>query len=102
MSSEDEISKGNFLIPECTVCKKLVWPPTEYCNECMGKTTLKEGNFQGKILEFSKQNEDYFCVVEVENSFRIIAKMPKEPQIDQIVKITKCGIKEGSYFFEVS
>ena len=102
MSFEDEISKGNFLIPECTVCKKLVWPPTEYCNECMGKTTLKEGDFQGKILEFSKQNEDYFCVVEVEKSFRIIAKMPKEPQIDQIVKITKCGIKEGSYFFEVS
>ena len=80
----------------------MVWPPAEYCDNCMGKTTLKEGNFQGKIIEFSKQNEDYFCIVEMEDSFRIIAKMTKEPHIDQIVKISKCGINEGSYFFEVS
>ena len=102
MSFEEAISKGNFLIPECTVCKKLVWPPAEYCSDCMGKTMLKEGDFQGKIIEFSKQNEDYFCIVEIEDSFRIMAKMTKEPHIDQIVKISKCGINEGSYFFEVS
>ena len=102
MSFEKEISKGNFLIPECTVCKKIVWPPTEFCSVCMGKTTLKEGGFQGKIIEFSKQSEDYFCIVEIEDSFRIMAKMCKEPNIDQIVKISKCGINEGNYFFEVS
>lgn len=102
MSFEEEFSKGNFLIPECTVCKKLVWPPAEYCNDCMGKTTLKEGNFQGKIIEFSNQNEDYFCIVEMEDSFRIMAKMMTKPHIDQMVKITKCGINEGNYFFEVS
>ncbi|MEK9681934.1 MAG: hypothetical protein VW081_03515 [Nitrosopumilus sp.] len=102
MSFEEELSKGSFLIPECTVCKKLVWPPTEFCDDCMGKTRLKEGNFQGKIIEFSKQNDDYFCIVEMESSFRIIAKMTNEPQIDQYVKISKCGINEGNYFFEVS
>ena len=102
MSFEEELSKGNFMIPECTVCKKSVWPPAEYCNGCMGKTTLKKGDFQGKILEFSNQNEDFFCIVEIEDSFRIMAKMSKEPQIDQLVKISKCGIKDGGYFFEVS
>ena len=102
MSFEEKISKGNFLIPQCTVCKKLVWPPTEFCNACMGKTTLKEGDLQGKIIEFSKQNQDYFCIVEIENSFRIMAKMSEEPSIDQTVIISKCGIEEGNYFFEVS
>lgn len=102
MSFEKEISKGNFSIPECTVCKKLVWPPTEYCDKCMGKTSLKKGDFQGKIIEFSRQNEDYFCIVEIEESFKIMAKMIVEPQIGQTVKISKCGINQGNYFFEIS
>ena len=102
MNFELELSKGNFCIPECTVCKKIVWPPIEFCSHCMGKVSLKKGDFQGKIIEFSKQNEEYFCVVEIENSFKIIAKISKEPQIDQIVKISKCGINEGNYFFQIS
>ena len=102
MSFEKEISKGNFLIPECTVCKKIVWPPTEFCDTCMGKTTLKEGDFQGKIIEFSKQNEDYFCVVEFEETIRIMAKIKERPKIGQIVKISKCGIDNESYFFHVN
>ena len=102
MRFEEEVSKGNFLIPVCAVCKKFVWPPADYCDNCMGKTTLQEGDFQGKIIEFSKQNDDYFCIVEIEKSFKIMAKMITKPHIDQIVKISKCGINEGSYFFEVS
>ncbi|KEQ57106.1 hypothetical protein AAA799B03_00364 [Marine Group I thaumarchaeote SCGC AAA799-B03] len=102
MNFESELSKGNFLITECIECKKIVWPPTEFCNDCMGKTSLKEGDFEGKIIEFSRQNEDYFCIVEIEKSFRIMAKMSTEPHIDQIVKISKCGISEGNYYFEVN
>ena len=64
----------------------------------MGKTSLKEGEFQGKIIEFSKQNEDYFCIVEIEDSFRIMAKMSNEPHIDQSVKISKCGIDKKLFF----
>lgn len=101
MSFESEMSKGNFVIPQCTVCQKLVWPPEEFCNICLGKTSLKEANFQGKIIEFSRQNDAYFCMVEIESSFRIIAKMIDEPHIDQIVKISKCGITNGNYFFEI-
>ncbi|QDI88124.1 hypothetical protein Nisw_00550 [Candidatus Nitrosopumilus sp. SW] len=102
MSFESELSKGNFLIPECTVCKKIVWPPTEFCSKCMAKTSLKEGDFKGKIIEFSSQNEDYFCIVDIENSFKIMAKMSTEPHIDQIVKISKCGIEKGNYYFEIN
>ncbi|MHA7733920.1 hypothetical protein [Nitrosopumilus sp. S6] len=102
MSFESELSKGNFLIPECTICQKIVWPPEEFCTQCMGKTSLKSGNFQGKIIEFSQQNEDYFCIVEIEKSFRLMAKMSTEPRIGQIVKITKCGIDEKNYYFEIN
>ena len=102
MSFESELEKGIFSIPQCKKCSKIVWPPSEFCDECFGNVILKKGNFEGKIVEFSKQNEDYFCLVEIENSFKIMAKKTTMPQIDQSVKISKCGISEGSYFFVVN
>lgn len=102
MSFESELSKGKFCIPKCNNCKKTVWPPAEFCSICNGKITLENGDFEGKIIEFSKQNEDYFCIVEFEKAIRIMAKMSKKPEIDQIIKISKCGIVDGSYFFQVS
>jgi len=101
MSFEDELSKGQFCIPECSACKKIVWPPSEFCDNCNEKTLLKKGEFKGKIIEFSKQNEDYFCMVEFFNSIRLIAKMTSSPKKDQIIKISKCGISDGSYFFHI-
>jgi hypothetical protein len=41
-------------------------------------------------------------MVEFENTVKIMAKMLKTPKIDQIVKISKCGIVNGSYFFQVN
>ena len=35
------------------------------------------------------------------DSIRLMAKMNTIPKKDQIVKISKCGISEGSYFFHV-
>jgi uncharacterized protein len=101
MSFESELSKGQFCIPECMTCKKIVWPPSEFCDNCNGETSLKKGEFEGKIVEFSKQNENYFCMVEFFDSIRLMAKMNTSPKKDQIVKISKCGISEGSYFFHV-
>jgi len=45
MSFEFELSKGQFMIPECTECKKIVWPPTEFCDNCFGEICLKKGEF---------------------------------------------------------
>jgi uncharacterized OB-fold protein len=101
MNFEDELTKGNFTIPECSSCKKIIWPPTEFCDVCYSKTCLKTGQFMGKIIEYSKQNEEYFCMVEFLDSFRLIAKKKDKPENGQIVKISKCGISEGSYFFQV-
>ena len=102
MSFESKLSKGNFCIPICNNCEKTIWPPAEFCNICNQKISLKEEEFEGKIIEFSKQNEDYFCIVEFEESIRIMAKMTNNPKIGQKVKITKCGIKDNNYYFYVS
>jgi len=102
MNFESKLSNGQFLIPECTECKKIVWPPLEFCNHCFGIVTLKDGNFEGKIIEFSRQNDQYFCMVEFEGVIRIMAKMLKIPTIGQTVKILKCGINNANYFFQVN
>ena len=62
MSFDLEITNGVFSIPECTVCKKIIWPPAEFCSYCLGKVSLKKGDFQGKIIEFSRHDEEY-CFV---------------------------------------
>ncbi len=102
MSFESELFQGKFCIPECIVCKKIVWPPAEFCNHCFGQVSLKKGDFEGKIIEFSRQNDEYFCIVEFENTIRIMAKISQIPKIDQIVKILKCGIVNDDCFFYVN
>ena len=102
MSFENKLEKGQFCIPECLSCKKLVWPPSEFCDKCNGETSLKKEEFEAKIIEFSRQNDDYFCIVEFYDSIRIMAKMTTCPKKNQIVKISKCGIDNGSYFFHIT
>ncbi|MGH1566768.1 MAG: hypothetical protein ACRBB5_04980 [Nitrosopumilus sp.] len=102
MNFELELSKGEFNIPECTICKKIVWPPVEFCNHCFGSVSLKKGNFEGKIVEFSRHGEDYFCIVEFKNTIKIMAKILKIPEKGQKVKISKCGISNGNYYFYVN
>ncbi len=101
MNFEDELTKGNFTIPECLSCKKIIWPPAEFCDVCYNETRLKSGEFSGKIIEYSKQNDEYFCMVEFLDTFRLIAKMKEKPENGQIVKILKCGISNGTHFFEI-
>ncbi len=102
MNFESKLAKGEFLIPKCSKCEKIVWPPTECCDYCFGTTYLAEGDFEGKIIEFSRQNDQYFCMVEFENTVKIMANIAKAPKIGQTVKILKCGIREKNYFFQVS
>ena len=101
MNFDERLDKGEFCIPQCTECKKIVWPPLEFCNSCFGAVHLKEGEFEGKIIEFSRENEQFFCMVEFENSIRIMAHITDTPEIGQTVKISNCGIKEDNYFFQV-
>ena len=32
---EEELKKGNFITSECHKCDKIVWPPSDYCDNCL-------------------------------------------------------------------
>lgn len=101
MNFESELHNGNFYIPECTKCLKVVWPPSEFCNHCFGEISLKKKAYIGKIIEFSRQDDMYFCLVKFDEEIKVMAKIPDTPKIGQTVKISKCGISNGNYFFQV-
>lgn len=102
MNFESELKKGNFVVSECKHCQKIVWPPSEFCNQCFREVSWKKGSNEGKIIEFSKQNNDYFCLIEIENSIKIIGKLSYGiPKIGQNIKIEKCGVKDENHYFEI-
>ncbi|MBT8243529.1 MAG: hypothetical protein HKP34_07545 [Nitrosopumilus sp.] len=102
MSFETRLKEGEFCIPKCNECKKIVWPPSDFCNNCFGKVSLEKGDFEGKIIEFSSKDEKFFGIIEFENTIRIMANILKIPKIGETVKISKCGIDNENYFFQVS
>lgn len=101
MSFESELSSGRFSIPVCTRCKKAVWPPTDSCDRCFGTVTLKQGDLPGRVIEFSEYEDHYFCVVEFEGHVHVMARMSDAPSVGQTVRILRCGISDGNYFFNV-
>jgi len=57
---------------------------------------------QGKIIEFSKQNDIYFGIIEFEKSFRIIGTIIKgNPDINKTVEVVDCGISNNEYFIKM-
>ncbi len=102
MNFELELKKGNFVISECNHCKKIVWPPSEFCDQCLGKNSWRKCSDIGKIIEFSKKENTYFCVAEIDNSIKIMGEIVSGiPKIDQQVRIVECGIKDKNYFFKM-
>ena len=69
MSFESELSKGVFSVPECRSCNKVIWPPVEFCNRCFGTVNLKKGEFDGNVIEFSRQNNEYFVWLNLKKIF---------------------------------
>ena len=99
---ESELKKGNFIIPECLKCKDVIWPPSDYCNHCFGKINWRKSKGIGEILEFSKNNDVYFCLAEFENKIRILGTLKiksKLPEIHQKVKLEQCKMDGKNYNF---
>ena len=103
MNFETELKKGNFLISECNHCKIIVWPPSEFCNQCLKENSWRKCSRMGRIIEFSKKEDIYFCVAEIENSIKIIGEIISGiPEINRKVNIVDCGIANNNYFFKMS
>lgn len=102
MNFELELKKGNFLISECNYCKKIVWPPSEFCNQCLKENSWRDCSRFGKIIEFSKKNNSYFCVAELENSVKIIGEIVSgTPTNGEKIKVVDCGMENNNYFFKM-
>ena len=95
MNFESELKKGNFMISECKRCKRITWPPSEICDQCFGNTVLRKSSGKGKIIEFSKKDQAYFCIAEIEDSVRVFGQIESGfPKIGDSVSIAKCGLTD--------
>ncbi len=102
---ETELKKGNFVIGECPKCKMVIWPPSDYCSKCFENVKWKNSNSIGKLIEFSKKDNAYFCITEFEEKIRIMGSLRNiehEPKIGQKVKLERCSMTDNNYNFELS
>jgi hypothetical protein len=90
---EEELKKGKFVCSECQNCKKLVWPPNNYCNRCFGQVKWRPVSQTAKLIEFSKKDNIIFCISEFENEVRVMGALQtdKKPVIGQELILIKCG-----------
>lgn len=84
--------ENELICSDCEKCKKLVWPPNDYCNRCFGEVIWRPISQIGKLIEFSKKDETMFCLVEFEDDIRIMGSLDgtNTPVIGQSIKIIKC------------
>ena len=97
---ETELLNGNFVISNCINCKQVVWPPSNYCNICHNETKWSNSKQVGKIIEFSKKNDQYFCLIEIEQNLRVLGEVLGEttPKINQKVQLKKCSYRKTPQF----
>jgi len=99
---ESEIKAGNFVTSECTYCKKIVWPPSDYCDNCFMEVNWRKVSPNGKLIEWSKKNNDIFCIAEFENTIRVMGKLDTKnvmPKSGQLLKFIKCSLNYKPKFF---
>jgi len=102
MNFESEIKKGSFMISECNDCKKIVWPSSEFCNHCFKETIWRKSTGMGKILEFSKKGDVYFCLIEMENSIKFVGELIIGiPKIGDSVSIAECGMIDNGIYIKI-
>ena len=96
------LKKGDFITSECQYCAKIVWPPSNYCNNCFNCVTWRKVSLYGKIIEWSKKGNDIFCISEFENTIRIIGKLDTKNKTlgsGKLVKLSKCSANGKCKFF---
>jgi len=97
---EQELKNNNFICSECPKCKKLVWPPSEYCNKCFGDVIWRPISRNAILLEYSCKNGEYFCMAEFEGQIRIIGAIQNvsELKIGDKLILEKCDYDDSEKF----
>jgi len=99
---EIELKAEHFVTSECSYCKKIVWPPNDYCNNCFNEVNWRKVSENGTIVELSRKENDVFCITEFENKIRVMGKLDAEIHMvkpGQTVKLTKCSFNDKNGFF---
>tara|TARA_Y100000590_G_scaffold153853_1_gene176746 strand:+ start:3372 stop:3701 length:330 start_codon:yes stop_codon:yes gene_type:complete len=101
---DDELKKGNFQICYCKNCNITYSSYSESCLKCLKKTNWKKSLERGKIIEFSRQNNNFFGIIEIEYGIRLmgsIIPLESQPEIGQKVKMSVSFDKKPNYSFVV-
>lgn len=95
-------SNGSLLTSMCKKCNLAVWPPNKICSRCLGPTEYEECAKDGRIIEFSKKEDVYFCIAEFSQGVRIMGRLYSKmtPKIGQTIQLTKAEPYNGGYNFE--
>ncbi len=104
MTNFNDKSNNDFVASECKQCLCIVWPPSDYCSNCFSKTNSKLISKTGKLLEFSKDGNSFFGIVEFDEQIRVTGIINTEQtnlEIGQSIKLIKFD-KKNSYRFEFS
>ena len=99
---ETELKAGNFVTSECSYCEKIVWPPSDYCDNCFKEVNWRKVSENGTIVELSRKENDVFCITEFENKIRVMGKLDAEIHMaipGQSVKLTRCSFNDKNGFF---
>ncbi len=101
---ELELKNNNFICSECLRCKKLVWPPSDYCDKCFGNVTWRQISKIAILLEYSYKGNECFGIVELEGQIRVIGAIQSSSklQIGQQLILKKCDYDgKAKFVFEL-
>lgn len=90
---EEELKKGKFVCSECPYCRKLVWPPSDFCGVCFKQVRWRQVATTAKLVEFSEKDNTVFCIAEFEDRIRVIGSLNTtlKPQVGQKLRLERCS-----------
>ena len=68
---ENELKNNNFVCSECIKCQHMVWPPSDFCNRCLGSVIWRPVSHMAKLVEISSKDGKMFCIAEFEGNIRV-------------------------------
>ena len=97
---QNELKKGNFIISKCEQCNKIIWPVNDFCDNCFSTVSWISGSKSARIIEYSRQNGKWFCLVETGDKVRILDTLlcDNEPEIEQKILLDRCFFDKKPHF----
>lgn len=89
---EQELKNNNLVCSQCARCNMVVWPPSEFCNRCFDNVTWIPLSRKAKLIEFSRKDDQYFCIAELESGIRLMGTVESatDLKIGQHLILAKC------------